>query len=107
MNAMVVASAVAAGLLFSVEPLHLGLEGVWAALVVLMVGRLVTLGFRFQAPGGPLPPAGFSATSAGGDTSDTSSSSSRSREGDSMTGEGGSSSSSTSSWRTDTEEGEG
>jgi len=56
MTAMIGASAVAASLLVMVEPSGTGLEGVWAALAVLMVGRLATLGWRFQSADGPLPP---------------------------------------------------
>lgn len=57
MTAMVGASAVAASMLLMVEPSGTGLEGVWAALAVLMVGRLATLGWRFQSEEGPLPPS--------------------------------------------------
>jgi hypothetical protein len=56
MKAMVGASAVAASMLVMVEPSGAGLEGVWSALAVLMVGRLVTLGWRYQSNSGPLPP---------------------------------------------------
>jgi hypothetical protein len=56
MKAMIGASAVAASLLVMVEPSGTGLEGVWTALAVLMVGRLATLGWRFQSADGPLPP---------------------------------------------------
>lgn len=56
MKAMIGASAVAASLLVMVEPSGTGLEGVWAALAMLMVGRLATLGWRFQSADGPLPP---------------------------------------------------
>lgn len=56
MKAMIGASAIAASLLVMVEPSGTGLEGVWAALAVLMVGRLATLGWRFQSADGPLPP---------------------------------------------------
>jgi hypothetical protein len=56
MKAMIGASAVAASLLVMVEPSGTGLEGVWAALAVLMAGRLATLGWRFQSADGPLPP---------------------------------------------------
>ena len=38
-----------------VEPLDLGIGGVWAGLALLQVGRLVTLAWRYQQPGGPLP----------------------------------------------------
>lgn len=57
MTAMVGASTVAASMLLMVEPSGTGLEGVWAALAVLMVGRLATLGWRFQSEQGPLPPS--------------------------------------------------
>jgi hypothetical protein len=53
---MVIASASTVVLLLLVEPLDLGLEGVWAALAVLMLGRLTTLTWRYQALDGPLPP---------------------------------------------------
>ena len=33
-----------------------GLTGVWVALVGLMAARAVTLAWRFQSPGGPVPP---------------------------------------------------
>lgn len=56
MAAMVGASAVAASMLVMVEPSGTGLQGVWTALAVLMVGRLATLGWRFQSANGPLPP---------------------------------------------------
>jgi hypothetical protein len=56
MKAMVGASAVATSMLVMVEPSGAGLEGVWSALAVLMVGRLVTLGWRYQSVSGPLPP---------------------------------------------------
>ncbi|KAK9823864.1 hypothetical protein WJX72_006021 [[Myrmecia] bisecta] len=58
-GAMVLAAASTLVLLLVVEPLDLGLEGVWTALAVLMVGRLTTLGWRYQAVNGPLP-ASFS-----------------------------------------------
>eukprot|EP00879_Flechtneria_rotunda_P003921 GHRR01004161.1.p1 GENE.GHRR01004161.1~~GHRR01004161.1.p1 ORF type:complete len:563 (+),score=209.33 GHRR01004161.1:649-2337(+) len=54
---MVGASAVAASMLVMVEPSGAGLQGVWASLAVLMLGRLITLGWRFQSASGPLPPA--------------------------------------------------
>ncbi len=56
MGAMLGASALAAGLLLVVEPAGLGLQGVWAALAVLMVARFATLSVRFQSLSGPLPP---------------------------------------------------
>lgn len=40
----------------AVEPLELGLEGVWAGLSLLMMGRLITLVWRYQQLDGPLPP---------------------------------------------------
>lgn len=55
-GAMVVAAASAVGLLVGVEPMELGLTGVWGALALLMAGRLVTLVWRYQSPKGPLPP---------------------------------------------------
>ena len=38
-----------------VEPLDLGLGGVWAGLALLQLGRLVTLAWRYQQTDGPLP----------------------------------------------------
>ena len=38
-----------------VEPLDLGLRGVWAGLALLQLGRLATLAWRYQDPNGPLP----------------------------------------------------
>jgi putative MATE family efflux protein len=55
-GAMVIAAASAVGLLMGVEPMELGLTGVWGALAVLMTGRLATLVWRYQSPNGPLPP---------------------------------------------------
>jgi len=55
-GAMVLAAGSAAGLLLAVEPLQLGLPGVWVAQAVLMAGRLATLGLRYQSSSGPLPP---------------------------------------------------
>lgn len=46
-GAMGLAAAVGTGLLFSVHPLHLGLQGVWGALAALMIGRLATLMWRY------------------------------------------------------------
>jgi hypothetical protein len=57
---MLVASGSAAALLLAVEPLNLGLSGVWGAQALLMVGRLVTLGHRYMSPQGPLPPGKIS-----------------------------------------------
>lgn len=51
------ASGAAASLLLSVEPLQLGLAGVWGAQVVLMAGRAATLGARYWSESGPLPPS--------------------------------------------------
>ena len=39
-----------------VEPLDLGLHGVWAGLALLQLGRLATLAWRYQSADGPLPP---------------------------------------------------
>lgn len=58
-GAMVIAAATAVGLLMGVEPMELGLTGVWGALAVLMAGRLATLVWRYQSPNGPLPPNSF------------------------------------------------
>ena len=41
----------------AVEPLDLGLTGVWAGLSILMLARLTTLVWRYQQLDGPLPPA--------------------------------------------------
>eukprot|EP00898_Chlorokybus_atmophyticus_P003944 jgi/Chlat1/4550/Chrsp29S04457 len=54
--AMVAATAGTASALALVEPLDLGLAGVWSALVVLMLGRAGTLAFRYTARDGPLGP---------------------------------------------------
>jgi hypothetical protein len=70
MSAMVAVSGVAAGLLLCVEPCGWGLQGVWAAMAALMLGRLAALGLRYQSAQGPLPPS-----NAGGGTSGSSSSS--------------------------------
>jgi hypothetical protein len=56
--AMVGVSTSAAGLLLMVDSQHWGLQGVWAALGALMLGRLLTLGARYQSQQGPLPPVG-------------------------------------------------
>eukprot|EP00798_Chlamydomonas_sp_ICE-L_P016327 gene16328-22517_t len=56
--AMALASSSTAVLLLAIEPLGLGLEGVWEALAVLMVGRVTTLTYRYQMADGPLPPLG-------------------------------------------------
>lgn len=68
MTAMVGASAVATSLLMMVEPWEAGLEGVWSALAVLMMARLLTLGWRYQSQDGPVPPM----TASGKDSSRTS-----------------------------------
>jgi hypothetical protein len=52
-----------------VEPWEAGLEGVWSALAVLMMARLLTLGWRYQSQDGPVPPM----TASGNDISRTSS----------------------------------
>lgn len=56
-GAMVLAAGTAAGLLLGVEPLELGLPGVWYALGLLMVSRLGTMLWRYQSEDGPLPPS--------------------------------------------------
>jgi len=53
---MVVSVTAGVAVLSAVEPLELGLEGVWAGLALLMTGRLVTLVWRYQQLDGPLPP---------------------------------------------------
>lgn len=55
--AMTVAAGSAILLLASVEPLDLGIEGVWYALAALMTFRLGTLVYRYQSDDGPLSPA--------------------------------------------------
>lgn len=55
-GAMVVSVTAGVAVLSAVEPLELGLEGVWAGLALLMTGRLVTLVWRYQQLDGPLPP---------------------------------------------------
>lgn len=55
-GAMVVSSAVACAILALVLPLGWGLAGVWWALVVLMIARVVTLGWRRAAASSPLRP---------------------------------------------------
>ncbi len=57
-GAMVLAAGTAAGLLLGVEPLGLGLPGVWYAMGLLMVSRLGTMMWRYQSESGPLPPSG-------------------------------------------------
>lgn len=50
-------SAVSTVVVFAaVEPLELGLTGVWVGLSLLMMGRLTTLVWRYQQLDGPLPP---------------------------------------------------
>ena len=56
-KAMTVAAGSAIALLAAVEPLDLGLEGVWYALAALMTFRLSTLLWRYYSPDGPLAPA--------------------------------------------------
>lgn len=56
-KAMTVAAGSAIALLAAVEPLDLGLEGVWYALAALMTFRLGTLLWRYYSPDGPLAPA--------------------------------------------------
>ena len=57
--AMVGAAAIAIGALLQVDSLGWGLPGIWAALSLLMVGRLATLTWRYQLRSGPLPPLRF------------------------------------------------
>ena len=64
-GAMVLAAGTAAGLLLGVEPLGLGLEGVWCALALLMVSRLGTMVWRYQSEQGPLPPSSAGAVGGG------------------------------------------
>lgn len=52
------AGGTAVGLLLGVEPLELGLPGVWYAMGLLMVSRLGTMMWRYQSEAGPLPPSG-------------------------------------------------
>jgi hypothetical protein len=54
---MVLAGGTAAALLLGVEPLELGLPGVWYAMGLLMVSRLGTMMWRYQSESGPLPPS--------------------------------------------------
>ena len=49
-------------------------EGVWLGLSLLMLGRLATLVWRYNTPGGPVPPAspaGISASPGAGENSRT------------------------------------
>jgi hypothetical protein len=55
---MVLAGGTAGALLLGVEPLGLGLPGVWGALGLLMASRLATMAWRYQSEAGPLPPSG-------------------------------------------------
>lgn len=55
---MVVAAGTAVALLLGVEPLELGLPGVWYAMGLLMISRLGTMLWRYQSEDGPLPPSG-------------------------------------------------
>ena len=57
-GAMVVAAGTGSALLVGVEPLELGLPGVWYALGLLMTSRLATMIWRYQSATGPLPPSG-------------------------------------------------
>ena len=50
--AMVLSAAPAVALLLSVQPLDLGLRGVWAALALLIALRAVTAGWRWWGPSG-------------------------------------------------------
>jgi len=63
-GAMVVAAATAIGLLSGVEPLQLGLRGVWGALAVLMASRLATLLWRYVSPEGPFGGGGVTKSSS-------------------------------------------
>lgn len=65
-GAMIVAAATAVALLVGVEPLNLGLQGVWGGLAILMTSRLLTLLWRYQAADGPLPPPHLQATLGSG-----------------------------------------
>ncbi|PRW33758.1 MATE efflux family [Chlorella sorokiniana] len=56
-GAMVVAAGTAVALLLGVEPLGLGLPGVWYAMGLLMLSRLATMMWRYQSEDGPLPPS--------------------------------------------------
>ena len=56
-KAMTLVAGGAAALLLSLQPLGLGLWGVWVGLVGLMVGRCASLAWRYWALDGPLPPA--------------------------------------------------
>ena len=55
---MLVAAGTGSALLLGVEPLELGLPGVWYALGLLMTSRLATMVWRYQSATGPLPPSG-------------------------------------------------
>jgi putative MATE family efflux protein len=56
--AMAASAGAAAAALAAAGAADAGLEGVWAALAVLMGARLATLAARYQARGGPVPPQG-------------------------------------------------
>lgn len=51
---MLLSAAVGAGVLLSVIPLGLGLEGVWWGMLALLTARMLTLGWRYWLGGGPL-----------------------------------------------------
>ena len=55
-GAMAVSAASTLVVFALVEPLDLGLHGVWAGLAMLQLGRLATLAWRYQSADGPLPP---------------------------------------------------
>ncbi|KAG1676823.1 hypothetical protein FOA52_010332 [Chlamydomonas sp. UWO 241] len=64
-QAMVLASAGTVAGLLAVEPLGLGLNGVWAMCSLLMAMRLLTLGVRYASEDGPLPPSAAAAGAVG------------------------------------------
>lgn len=51
---MLVSALLGAGVLLSVIPLGLGLEGVWWGMIALLSARMLTLGWRYWLGGGPL-----------------------------------------------------
>ena len=57
-KAMTLAAGFALAFLAAVEPLELGLNGVWYALAALMMLRMGTLVWRYQSPQGPFSPEG-------------------------------------------------
>jgi putative MATE family efflux protein len=57
-KAMTLAAGCALAFLAAVEPLDLGLRGVWYALAALMMLRMGTLVWRYQSPQGPFSPEG-------------------------------------------------